>query len=152
MSGALVDGATETSKCELAAADGHHLVELRTFPDARGSLGVIEFGTEIGFPVERVYYMYGAKEGSARGAHAHKKLEQLVVAMHGSFEISLDNGHGRCVHRLDRPDLGLYVGPGVWRDLSDFSADSVCVVLASHRWDDDDYIRDYDEFIKSRRG
>lgn len=138
--------------CPGAAADGHRLTDLRRFADARGNLAVIECGTEIGFPVRRVYYMYGAGAGSARGAHAHRKLHQLIVAMQGSFEISLDNGRSRCVHRLDEPTRGLYLGPMVWRDMAEFSADSICFVLASECYDDADYIRDYESFLQELRG
>jgi len=140
------------AECPGAAADGHRLTDLRRFTDARGSLAVIESGREVGFPVRRVYYMYGAGAGSARGAHAHRKLHQLIVAMQGSFEISLDNGRGRCVHRLDEPTRGLYLGPMVWRDMAEFSADSICFVLASERYDDADYIRDYEGFLQELRG
>lgn len=139
-------------ECPGAAADGHRLTDLRRFTDARGSLAVIESGREVGFGVRRVYYMYGAGARSARGAHAHRKLHQLIVAMQGSFEISLDNGRGRCVHRLDEPTRGLYLGPMVWRDMAEFSADSICFVLASECYDDADYIRDYESFLQELRG
>jgi len=138
--------------CRGTAAAGHRLTDLRRFSDTRGSLAVIELGREVGFPVRRVYYMYGAGAASARGAHAHRELHQLIVAMQGSFQISLDNGRGRCVHRLDQPTRGLYLGPMVWRDMSDFSADSICLVLASECYDNADYIRDYDCFLQELRG
>lgn len=138
--------------CRGTAAAGHRLTDLRRFSDARGSLAVIELGREVRFPVRRVYYMYGAGAGSARGAHAHRELHQLIVAMQGSFQISLDNGRGRCVHRLDQPTCGLYLGPMVWRDMSEFSADSICLVLASECYDDADYIRDYECFLQELRG
>ena len=138
--------------CGGAADAGHRLTDLRRFSDVRGSLAVIEFGREVEFPVRRVYYMYGAGAGSARGAHAHRRLHQLIVAMQGSFQISLDNGRGRCVHRLDQPTHGIYLGPMVWRDMAEFSADSICLVLASECYDDGDYIRDYDCFLQELRG
>jgi hypothetical protein len=150
--GAAVAAAGRDGAAGCDGAVGHRLVDLRQFVDARGSLAVIESGAEIGFEVRRVYFMYRPGAVSARGAHAHRELEQLIVAMQGSFEISLDNGHGRCLHRLDRPGSGLYVGPMVWRDMANFSADSICLVLASERYDEADYIRDYNQFIRELRG
>lgn len=96
--------------------------------------------------------MYGAGAGSARGTHAHRKLEQLIVAIQGSFDITLDNGRGVCAHRLDSPTRALYLGPMVWRNMTNFTPDSLCFVLASERYDDADYIRDYDEFVQELRG
>ena len=96
--------------------------------------------------------MYGAGAGSARGAHAHRRLEQLIVAMQGSFDITLDNGKGECTHHLDSPTSALYLGPMVWRDMRNFTADSLCFVLASERYDEADYIRDYHEFLSELRG
>ena len=147
----VADG-TGTKECDHSAAAGHWLVELRRFVDFRGSLAVIERGREIGFPVRRAYFMYTAGAGSTRGAHSHRKLEQLIIALQGSFDIALDNGRTRCAHRLDRPTRGLYVGPMVWRNMTNFSADSVCMVLASECYDDADYIRDYERFTRELRG
>jgi dTDP-4-dehydrorhamnose 3,5-epimerase-like enzyme len=143
--------ATVTTECDRDASTRHRLIDVRQFADARGSLAVIESGQDIGFPVRRIYYMYGAALGSARGAHAHRNLEQLVVAVHGSFDIALDNGHHRCSHHLDEPTRGLYIRPMVWRDITNFSPDSVCLVLASECYDEADYIRDYDCFIRELR-
>jgi dTDP-4-dehydrorhamnose 3,5-epimerase-like enzyme len=137
-----------TSKCNRNATFRHRLIDLRQFPDPRGSLVVVESGQDIGFPVRRIYYMYGAAPGAARGAHAHRKLEQLIVAVHGSFDIALDDGRYGCSHHLDEPTLGLYITPMVWRDITNFSADSVCLVLASELYDEADYIRDYECFIQ----
>lgn len=136
--------------CAPGAAPGHRLIDLPRFADPRGSLAVIECGREVGFLPRRVYFMYGAGAGSARGAHAHRLLEQLIVAVQGSFDITLDNGRGVCTHRLDSPERALYLGPMVWRDMTNFTADSLCFVLASERYDNADYIRDYDEFKELR--
>lgn len=146
-----VSEGTGTDRGEHGAVPGHRLIDLRRYTDARGSLGVIEHGRDIGFPVRRVYFMYAPGPGSSRGAHAHRELEQLIVALQGSFDITLDNGRDRCRHRLDGPVSGLYVGPRVWRDMTNFSADSVCLVLASQCWDDADYIRDYGCFVRELR-
>ncbi len=145
-------GGAATRTCDRAAAPGHRLVDLRRYADPRGSLAVIESGREIGFLTRRVYFMYGAGAGSARGAHAHRQLEQLIVAIQGSVDITLDNGRGECTHRLDSPARALYLGPMVWRDMRNFTADSLCFVLASELYDDADYIRDYDEFVSELRG
>jgi hypothetical protein len=144
--------AVEAGGCDRVAARGHRLVALRQFNDARGSLAVIEYGKEIGFLVERAYFMYGPGANSDRGAHAHRDLEQLIVALQGSVDITLDNGRKQCRHRLDQPTHGLYLGPMVWRKMSNFSANSVCFVLASRRYDSADYVRDYERFTQALRG
>lgn len=145
-------GEIARGECDRGDAPGHRLVDLRLFADLRGSLAVAERGREIGFPVRRVYFMYAPGADCARGAHAHRKLEQLLVAMRGSFDIGLDDGRGRCAHRLDDPTRGLQVGPMVWRDMTNFSADSICLVLASELYDSADYIHDYECFIRELRG
>ena len=122
-----------------------------TFPshgDERGQLVALEENKEIPFSVKRVYYIYDTAEGVARGFHAHKSLEQILVCVHGSCRITLDNGSERQSVVLERPTEGLYIGPGTWREMSDFSPDAVLVVLASQLYDERDYIRDYDEFLK----
>jgi hypothetical protein len=144
-------GCRSRTPCDRAAAAGHRLVNLPRFADPRGQLAVIECGKEIGFLASRVYFMYGAGVGSARGAHAHRRLEQLIVALQGSFDIMLDNGAGTCTHRLDTPSLALYLGPMIWREMRNFTADSLCFVLASEPYDDADYIRDHDVFLNELR-
>jgi dTDP-4-dehydrorhamnose 3,5-epimerase-like enzyme len=135
-----------------AAAAGHRLVDLRRFTDNRGSLAVIESGREIGFPVRRAYFMYAAAAGSARGAHAHRRLEQLLIAVQGSFSITVDDGRAQRRYRVDQPTRAIYVGPMVWRDMDRFSGDSICLVLASEPYDEADYIRDHQRFITELRG
>jgi len=137
--------------CDRTTAPGHRLVDIREYADARGGISVIEHGREIGFLIRRTYVLR-TLDGADRGAHAHRNLEQLIVSLHGSVEVLLDNGHGRCVHRLDRPSVGLYLGPMVWREMTRFTADSLCLVLASECYDDADYIRDYDCFMRELRG
>lgn len=139
-------------ECGADGLPGHRLIELRVFDDNRGSLAVAECGWEIGFPVRRVYFMYGASAGSSRGSHAHRRLKQIIISAQGSFEIMLDNGICQCRHRLDRPTQGLYVGPMVWREMVNFSADSLCFVMASECYDDADYIYDYESFIRTLTG
>lgn len=116
--------------------------------DDRGQLIALEEFNDIPFQIKRVYYMYDTKEGVVRGKHAHKKLEQILVCIHGSCKIRLDNGKERKVVPLEKPYEGLYVGSNMWREMYDFSPDAVLMVLASDFYDEADYIRDYDEFLR----
>ena len=116
--------------------------------DDRGMLVALEEGKEIPFDVKRVYYMYDTVEGIRRGFHAHKCLEQILICVHGSCKILLDNGKEKEIVSLDTPYEGLYVSNDLWRELYDFSPDAVLMVLASELYDEADYIRDYDEFLK----
>ena len=115
--------------------------------DPRGKLVAVETGKDIPFPIRRVYYMYGVGEGVRRGFHAHKKLEQVLICMHGSCKILLDDGKEKAVVPLDSPHEGLYVGNAMWREMFDFSPDAVLMVLASELYDEEDYIRNYDDFL-----
>lgn len=115
--------------------------------DGRGQLVAVETGKEIPFPIRRVYYIYGVREGIRRGYHAHKKLEQVLICVHGSCKILLDDGKERAVVPLNSPSQGLYVGNAMWREMFDFSPDAVLMVLASELYDEADYIRKYDEFL-----
>ncbi|WP_229864602.1 sugar 3,4-ketoisomerase [Streptomyces djakartensis] len=125
------------------------LIGLEQHTDPRGSLSVVEAGTTVDFAIERVYYMHGQDESSPpRGLHAHRTLEQLVIAVHGWFSITLDDGFHSTTYRLDEPGAGLYISPMVWRVLKDFSADSVALVLASQHYEESDYYRDYDAFLR----
>jgi hypothetical protein len=123
------------------------LVELPTFTDGRGNLTVIEGDDRLPFDIRRIYYLYEVPDGQVRGAHAHKELRQLLIAMSGSLDIVLDDGTDRRRFTLDRPDRGLLVGSMIWRSLENFSDGAVCCVLASTPYLDSDYIRNYDEFV-----
>lgn len=116
--------------------------------DDRGQLIALEEFNDIPFQIKRVYYMYDTKEGVVRGKHAHKKLEQILVCIHGSCKIRLDNGKECKVVPLEKPYEGLYVGANMWREMYDFSPDAVLMVLASDVYEEIDYIRDYDEFLR----
>lgn len=116
--------------------------------DDRGQLIALEEFNDIPFQIKRVYYMYDTKEGVVRGKHAHKKLEQILVCIHGSCKIRLDNGKERKVVPLEKPYEGLYVGSNMWREMYDFSPDAVLMVLASEVYEEADYIRDYDKFLQ----
>lgn len=108
-------------------------------------------GSDVPFDVKRVYYLYDVPGGESRGSHAHKQLSQLIIAASGSFRVTLDDGVTRKSFVLNRPYQGLCVRPGIWRDLDDFSSGAVCMVLASEVYQEDDYIRDYEEFLKFRK-
>lgn len=115
--------------------------------DERGMLVALEEFNDIPFRIKRVYYMYDTKDNVIRGKHAHKNLEQILVCIHGSCKVSLDNGREKKVVHLEKPYEGLYVANNIWREMFDFSLDAVLLVFASEIYDEKDYIRDYDEFL-----
>lgn len=129
--------------CTMVELDRHH-------SDRKGNLTVVENGETLPFDVKRVYYLYDVPGGENRGSHAHKELSQLIIAASGSFTVTLDDGKCKRSFLLNRPYQGLYVKPGMWRDLVDFSSGAVCMVLASDVYKKEDYIRDYSEFIQFR--
>ncbi len=115
--------------------------------DDRGQLVSLEEKKDIPFEIKRVYYMYDTGSGVTRGKHAHKKLEQVLICIHGSCKVKLDNGTETEIVLLDRPNEGLYISNNMWREMYDFSEDAVLIVLASDIYDETDYIRDYSEFL-----
>jgi dTDP-4-dehydrorhamnose 3,5-epimerase-like enzyme len=126
------------------------IIDLPKISDPRGNLTFVEGKNHIPFDIQRVYYLYDVPGGAERGGHAHKKLQQLIIAMSGSFDVVLDDGKEKRRVHLNRSYNGLYVCPMIWRELDNFSSGSVCMVLASNRYDEADYYRDYAEFIKAR--
>jgi WxcM-like, C-terminal len=126
------------------------LVDLPKIADPRGNLTFVEGGKHIPFPIERVYYLYDVPGGSERGGHAHKGLHQLIVAMSGSFDVVLADGRKKQRFHLNRSYYGLYVCPMIWRELDNFSSGSVCLVLASNRFDEADYFRNFDEYLAAQ--
>lgn len=130
---------------------GARLLRLPTLVDPRGALTVLEADKSVPFAIERVYYLHGVPVGATRGGHAHRVLHQLLVAVAGRFEVTLDDGRTRRRFALDRPDQGLYVPPGVWREIDDFGPGSVCLTLASHPYDPAEYVRDYEAFVAAAR-
>ncbi|MBQ0021689.1 MAG: WxcM-like domain-containing protein [Prevotellaceae bacterium] len=126
----------------------YKIIELPKITDPRGNLTVAEQMKNVPFDIKRVYWTYDVPGGESRGGHAHKNLFQLVVAMSGSFTVTLDNGYERTTVLLNHPWQGLLIEPGTWRTLEDFSSGAVCMVLASELYDEDDYIYEYDEFIR----
>jgi dTDP-3-amino-3,4,6-trideoxy-alpha-D-glucose transaminase len=129
-----------------------HLIRLQTIPMANGELGVAEVSKHIGFPVHRAYYIRDVPIGETRGGHGHRQLRQCFICLRGGFTLTLNGGGHQETHRLDEPSLAAVVGPGCWRDLSDFSDDAVVVVLASDEYDEADYIRDFDAFVRWDKG
>jgi len=126
------------------------VIELPKIQDARGNLTFVESNNHIPFDIQRVYYLYDVPGGSARGGHAHKDLHQLIIAMSGSFDVLLDDGKNKKTIHLARSYYGLYICPMIWRELDNFSSGSVCMVLASNKYDESDYYRDYAEFTRAR--
>ena len=135
---------TSVSDCSVIELDRHH-------SQRKGDICVVENSITVPFDTKRVYYLYDVPGGVDRGGHAHKELKQLIVAASGCFTVELDDGSVKRSVTLNRPYQGLYVVPGIWRVLKDFSSGSVCLVLASEKYDPQDYIRDYDEFIEFKR-
>ena len=129
--------------CSIIELSKHH-------SDRKGNITVVQNGVTVPFDVKRVYYLYDVPGGESRGAHAHRELYQLIVAASGSFRVTLDDGNVKQSFVLKRPYQALYVKPGIWRDLDDFSSGAVCMVLASEKYDPADYIRDYEEFLNYR--
>jgi dTDP-4-dehydrorhamnose 3,5-epimerase-like enzyme len=127
------------------------IIDIRRFSDTRGYLSVVENGLDIPFDIKRIYYLYMVPE-VARGAHAHKELQQLLIATSGSVDINLDDGVDKKTFHLDKPWKGLLVVPGLWRDLENFSGGAVLMCLASEKYEASDYIRDYGEFLAFKNG
>jgi dTDP-4-dehydrorhamnose 3,5-epimerase-like enzyme len=129
--------------CSIIELDKHH-------SDRKGNLTVVQNNETIPFDIKRIYYLYDVPGGEERGAHAHRELSQLMVAASGSFRVTLDDGNVKRSFVLNRPYQGLYIKPGIWRDLDDFSSGAVCMVLASEVYQVEDYIRSYEDFIEFR--
>lgn len=128
------------------------MVSFDTHSDRKGNISVVHNGAEVSFDIKRCYYLYDIPAGESRGGHAHRALSQLIVAASGSFAVVMDDGGVKRRFVLDRPFRGLFVPPGLWRELEDFSSGAVCLVLASHHYDEADYIRDYAEFKEYKKG
>ena len=128
--------------CRIITLDKHH--------HPNGNLSVVEGQEDVPFDIRRVYYIYDVPGGEDRGGHAHKNLSQLIVSASGSFDVTLDDGTNRKKYVLNRPYNGLLIRPGIWRELNNFSSGAVTLVLASELFDENDYIRDYEQFKKFR--
>lgn len=128
------------------------IIDLPQISDPRGDLTFVEGGNHVPFEIARVYYLYNVPVDSERGGHAHRDLEQIIFALSGSFRIKLDDGENQTEFWLRDPRKGLYVNRMIWREMNSFSQGAVCMVLASHPYDESDYFRDYNEFLAALRG
>lgn len=136
----------------LATVEDCRLIELPTVPDPRGKLSIVESARQVPFEIKRFYYLYEVSAGATRGGHAHLRLHQFLIGISGSFDVRVSDGASERQVMLNRPHIGLYIPPMIWRDMSNFSSGSVCAVLASDFYDEDDYLREYDAFVAARRG
>jgi dTDP-4-dehydrorhamnose 3,5-epimerase-like enzyme len=125
------------------------IIELPKISDPRGNLTFVESERNVPFEIKRVYYLYDVPGGAVRAGHGHRNLHQLIIAISGSFDVVLDDGNDRKQFHLDRSFFGLYVPPMTWREINNFSSGSVCVVLASDFYDETDYFREYEDFMKA---
>jgi hypothetical protein len=128
------------------------IMEFRRISNPRGNLTPIEATQDVPFDIKRVYYLYDVPGGEVRGGHAHRRIEQVIIAASGSFDVVLDDGIKRARYMLNRSYYGLFVPTMVWRELENFSSGSVCLVLASDHYEESDYIRDLHEFREAARG
>jgi dTDP-4-dehydrorhamnose 3,5-epimerase-like enzyme len=128
--------------------DKCRIIDLPIITDPRGKLTFVEENRDVPFDIRRVYYLYDVPGGAERGGHAHKTLHQLIIAMSGSFDIHLDDGQSKKVVHMNRSYFGLYVCPMIWREMDNFSSGAVCMVLASNYYDEQDYYRDYEQFVR----
>jgi hypothetical protein len=124
------------------------ILPLSKINNRAGNITIVEGNSNVPFPIKRIYYLYDIPSGETRGGHAHKELYQLIVAASGSFDVLLNDGKNKKIATLNRPDYGLMIVPGIWRELFEFSSGAICMVLASHKYDETDYIREYDDFLK----
>lgn len=129
---------------------GCNVVELSKIHNPAGNITIVQNDHDLPFNVRRVYYLYDVPSGSDRGGHAHKELYQLIMAVSGSFDVIIDDGSKKKIVQLNRPNYGLLVVPGIWRELVNFSSGAVCLVLASQKFTYDDYVRDYLEFRRMK--
>ncbi len=127
------------------------VLELPKIHNRAGNISPIENLIDIPFATKRIYYLYDIPGGESRGGHAHKELQQLLIAAGGSFEVTLDDGKSIRTISLNRPYFGLHIVPGIWRELSNFSSGAICLVLASHKYNENDYIRNYDSYLAYKK-
>ncbi|HEU4573731.1 MAG TPA: FdtA/QdtA family cupin domain-containing protein [Chitinophagaceae bacterium] len=127
------------------------ILQLPRIHNRAGNITPVTNLETIPFTIKRIYYLYDMPGGESRGAHAHKSLEQLVIAASGSFDVTLDDGKNKKTIHLARPYMGLHLLPGMWRDISNFSSGAICLVLASEIYDENDYIRDYHDFLQYKK-
>lgn len=127
------------------------LIDLPKISDPRGNLTFVEGDRHVPFTIKRVYYLYDVPGGASRGGHSHKRLEQLLIAMSGSFDVMVDDGYKKKRYHLNRSYHGLYLPSMIWREIDNFSSGALCMVLASEYYDEGDYFRDYRTFLDAVR-
>lgn len=127
------------------------VVEMGKIPGETGNITVVENSSNIPFDVKRIYYLYDVPSAEKRGGHAHYELEQYIIAASGSFDVIVDDGDNRRRFSLNNPNQALHIVPGLWRELDNFSSGSICMVLASEKYSEEDYIREYDRFFKKKK-
>lgn len=130
--------------------DKPRIIQLPKFLDARGNLSVIEEFKEIPFKIERVYWIYDVPGGEARGGHAYKENEELIIALSGSFDVVIDDGEGKKNYHLNRSYYGLYIPKGLWREMNNFATNSVALLLSSTVYNKQDYVHNYEDFLKMK--
>jgi hypothetical protein len=123
------------------------ILPLNKIHNQAGNITIVEGGVNVPFNIKRIYYLYDIPGGADRGGHAHKELMQLIIAASGSFDVLLNDGCNKKIVTLNRPDYGLLIMPGIWRDLIDFSSFAICLVLASHLYNKSDYITNYNDYL-----
>ncbi|CAG9213055.1 TDP-4-oxo-6-deoxy-alpha-D-glucose-3, 4-oxoisomerase [Paraburkholderia sabiae] len=136
----------------MASVHDCQILEFPRIQDPRGTLTPIENHQHIPFEIKRVYYLYDVPGGASRAGHSHKELRQVLIAVSGSFDVHLDDGHERRVMHLNRPHQGLLIPRMIWREIDNFSSNAVCIALASLPYDESDYYRHYDDFIRAVKG
>jgi dTDP-4-dehydrorhamnose 3,5-epimerase-like enzyme len=135
-------GITRNSECKI--------IQLQKIHNRAGNITVAGGSESIPFDIKRVYYLYDIPGGAHRGGHAHKQLEQIIIAVSGAFDVLIDDGKQQQILQMNSPDKGLHIIPGIWRELLNFSSGAICLVLASELYDFNDYIYDYPEFLKTK--
>lgn len=128
-----------------------NIIHLPKIHSRQGNITPVQNNVNIPFEVKRIYYLYDIPGGESRGAHGHKELESIIIAVSGSFDITIDDGFNKKTVQLNRPYLGLNLKPGMWRDISNFSSGAICLVLASEKFDKNDYLRNYNDFLKFKK-
>ena len=139
------------NKFQIGSIYNCNVFELPKITNRSGNITPLNNKAEIPFDVGRVYYLYDVPGGETRGGHAHYQLQQLIIAASGSFDVVIEDGENKKTITLNRPNYGLLITPGIWRELNNFSSGSICLVMASLKYDEADYIRDYDLFLKEKR-
>ena len=135
-----IHGQSTLNDCRIITLSKHH--------HANGNLTAVNNGIDLPFDIQRTFYIYDVPGGAERGGHSHYTCQEFIIAISDSFDVTVDDGVDQFTYTLNRPYQGLLVVPGIWRTLQNFSSGSVCLALASHHFDEDDYVRDYEEFLK----